>query len=491
MSVEARSIRAIRITLLANGASALGQIAIMAVLARLVTSEEYGLVAGALVLIRPVQYLLTSGAERAVILMPGLTDDGVDSAFWAILAAALGVSILLAAAVPPAVHFGVPADFGAILLALTPLVALSAAGTVFRGMLRRRFAFGGLATADLAGQMLGTGAVAILAAAAGWGAYALVAGVLAQALLQTGVAAARAYAAGLRIRPRLRRAALAPVLAASLSISRTSALEVLYGQLPSAIIGGMLGAHALGLYNRAYSLAQVPVEMIVTPLTRVQTSSVSALRDELAPLRRACGNLIETSAAAILPLCGGIMLAGPELVAVALGPDWAEAADTIPWLALAAAAIMLGHVFAVVNEGALRLDERFRIQATTMLVAAAGLALGAWGGGLAGALAGWTAGAVVFMALHLDLMARSVLHLPTSAVLARLLPGATAAAACCAAVTALPHALPAGIAPAWLLGADVAACGACVVLVYAVLFPRVMHAILQYGGLRRVAAAEP
>ncbi|HEY0835734.1 MAG TPA: oligosaccharide flippase family protein [Azospirillum sp.] len=490
MSNEGRTIRAIRITLVANGVSAVAQIGIMVVLARLVASEDYGLVAGALALVRPVQYLLTGGAERAILLLPGLSQEGIDSAFWAVMTAAAVASLVLAALVPPSVRLGVPEDFAAVVLALVPLLAIGAAGTVFRGVLRRRFAFGGLVIADLAGQILGTGAVAILAAAAGWGASALVAGLLAQALLQTGIAAAIAiHSAGLRIRPRIDRAALRPIVAASVSMSKTSMLEVLNGQLPPAIIGPLLGAHALGLYNRAASLVQVPVEMIVTSLTRVQISDIGALRDSPAELRRTCGTLTETVGAVVLPLCGGMMLAAPELVAVVLGAGWADAAEAVSWTCLAVAAFMVGHVFAVVNEGTLRLDERFRIQVITMLLAGAGLALGA-GVGFDAALAGWAFSAIAFMALHMRLMAR-VLQVPVGDVLARLVPGTVAAVACMAGVAGLSLALPSDTGPALRLCLDIAVCGSCVVLIYATLFPSVFATLLRYGGLRRLPASAP
>ncbi|MFX8824956.1 oligosaccharide flippase family protein, partial [Acinetobacter baumannii] len=64
MEHEGRAIRGVRIALLSNIAGVLLQTLIMALLARLVSAVDYGLLAGALVVIRLAQHLLSSGPER-------------------------------------------------------------------------------------------------------------------------------------------------------------------------------------------------------------------------------------------------------------------------------------------------------------------------------------------------------------------------------------------------------------------------------------------
>lgn len=486
MNVEARSIRGVRITLVANLLSIVAQTAIVAVSARLLTAEQYGLAAGALALVRPIQHLLTAGPERAVLLLPEVTAETVESAFWTLGATGVAVSVAISALALLSIPLGVPGEFAVVLAALAPLVGIAALGAVFRGVLRQRFAFGSLAGADIAGQIIGTGAVTIAAALAGWGVYALVAGFLTQALLQTGVAGACALKSGCvrigRFRG-LRRPGPSPLLSAGISISRTSFLEIVNSQLPTAIIGATLGAAPLGMYNRAAALAQPAIEMIVTTLTRVRIGSVGALRNDPAALRRLCDDLIETAGAATIPLCLGMIAAAPDLAATLLGSAWTGADTAIIWICLSTLPAMLGHVFAVINEGALRLDERFRIQLISMAVAAAGLAAGGLAGdGLAAALAGWAAGWTVFFVLHLRLTA-DILGASRLSISAHLLPGAVAGFACMVGVFALAPLSPAQ-APALRLGLDIVFCALCALLVYAVFFPRVFDTLLRYAGLR-------
>ncbi|MFX4543490.1 hypothetical protein ABTA76_19770, partial [Acinetobacter baumannii] len=88
------------------------------------------------------------------------------------------------------------------------------------------------------------GLVAVTVIGGGQGVTALIVGQLASGLLQTALYAAFALGGGyLRITrlPPLWRPLLRPLLSTSLSISRTSFLEVLHSQLPAALIGALLG----------------------------------------------------------------------------------------------------------------------------------------------------------------------------------------------------------------------------------------------------------
>lgn len=486
MSAEARSIRGVRITLLTNLLSIVAQTVVVATLARLLTAEQYGLVAGAVALVRPIQNLLTAGPERAVLLLPEVSAEEIEAAFWALAAAGMTASAVIWVLAMLSIPLGVPTEFAIVLVVLAPVIGIAAAGAVFRGVLRRRYAFGSLAAADIAGQIVGTGAVTIAAALAGWGVYALAAGLLTQALLQTVVTGACAFRSGYvrigRCR-RLHRAELTQLLTAGISISRTSFLENVNSQLPAAIIGATLGAVSLGVYNRAAALVQPPIEMLVTALTRVQIGGIGALHDDPVALRRLCDGLVETAGAATIPLCLGMTAAAPDLVATLLGPAWAGADTAVIWVCLSTLPAMLGHVFAVINEGTLRLNERFRIQLVSMTVAGIGLAGGALiGGELCGALIGWMVGWSVFLLLHLRLSAGTFGTSPLS-MLIHLLPGTGAGIACMAGVFAVAP-LMSGAAPMVRLGLDIILCAVCTMTVYGVFFPRVFDTLLRYVGLR-------
>lgn len=488
MNLDALSIRGIRVTLLFSVVRILVQMAIIAVLARLIAAEDYGLVAGALAIVGVVQHILTSGPERAVLLTPDVTPANLQAALWFVTLPALAASAALAGGAALAAMLGAPPRFAAVLAALAPLIALTAPAAVFRGALRRRFAFLSLSIVETIAQIVGTGVISITAAAAGAGAFALVLGLLGQGLLQTAFTGSLAVGAGLlRIGRPTPGMSAGPLVSASVTISRTSILEVLHAQSPSALIGAMLGATSLGLYNRAAAIIAVPVELIVSAITRVLIGTVGASRHDQAVLRQLCGDLVETVAAVSVPICVGAAVAGPLLAATILGPGWEEAGEAVAWLSAITACAMVGHAIGGVNEGLLRHHDRFRIQVAVTVASAVGLAAGATLG-LAGALAGLLAGSALFVMLHLGLAA-SALAVPRSALLARLVPGASGGLAAGMAALAVDALRPGAIAAPAALLLQVSACAAAVMLLYAALFPRVLRRLLGLVGLHPGALA--
>jgi O-antigen/teichoic acid export membrane protein len=460
----------------------------MAALARLVTAADYGLLAGSLVIMRLLQHLLTAGPERAVMLLPDLGLPVLAAVFQALCGIGLAVGIVLVSCAGMAAWAGWSPAFFLTLIALAPLVPLATAGVVFRAVLRRHLAFGRLSFADIAAQLAGGGAIALVTAWMGWGIYALVAGQLTTSLLQTLLAGWFAHRAGyirLTGAPARRWTVLTPVARSSLTISGTSFLEVVGGQFPITIIGTLLGSTPLGFYNRAVALVQMPLELLVTSVTRVRIATVSAQREDRYALVPACRELVAVVAAIVLPLCGGIAAAAPSLTETVLGPDWHAAIPVVAGVAILTAITMLGHVFGVINEGMLRFQARLRIQLLYMVCNALGLAGGGWLAGIEGALAGAAAAGVPFFLLQMRLAA-SCLGESFLSLLPPLVPGAMAAAGCALAVELAAPLLAGQVALVQLI-ANIGLCAMMTEGSYALFFPQLNGQLLRYAGLRRLA----
>lgn len=488
MEHERRAVRGVRIVLISNVLLIFLQMFTMAALARLVSAADYGLLAGSLVVMRLVQHLLTSGPERAVLLLPDLGLPALAAIFQALCWVGLVAGVMLILVALGAVWAGWSPAFFLTLAALAPLVPLATAGVAFRAVLRRHLAFGQLSFADVAAQLLGGGAIALITAWFGWGVYALVAGQLATTMLQTllsGFFARRAGFIRLTGAPARRWPVLKPVARSSLTISSTSFLEVLGGQFPVSIIGTLLGSVPLGMYNRAVALVQMPLELLVTSVTRVRIATISAYREDLASLAPACRELVAVVSAIVLPLCAGIAIAAPSLTITILGPDWQAAPPVVAWVAILTAIALMGHVFGVINEGLLRFQDRFRIQLFYMVCNALGLAVGGWLAGIDGALAGAAAAGVPFLLLHMRLSA-SCLGISFLSLLPPLAPGAIAAASCVLAVRLASPLLESHVAPVQLI-ANIGICALVTEGIYVLFFPALNGQLLRYAGLKRLA----
>ena len=119
-SLTARTVRGFVWAFTGSAGQAVLQIAATIVLARLLTPQEFGSVAAALLVVGLAQLLTQVGVSAALVQRRELTDDDVSAAFAFSVLVALVLAVALALCAPvlgPLV--GLPADSG-----LLPLLAL-------------------------------------------------------------------------------------------------------------------------------------------------------------------------------------------------------------------------------------------------------------------------------------------------------------------------------------------------------------------------------
>jgi len=104
--------------------------------------------------------------------------------------------------------------------------------------------------------------------------------------------------------------------------------------IDSVLIGRVLGAQTLGLYSRAYQLALMPTQQLTGPLSRVMLPTLSRLKNSTDQYNRALlrSQSIMTTIAAIG--YASVIVFAAELVRIFLGPDWSGAVPIFQVLAL-------------------------------------------------------------------------------------------------------------------------------------------------------------
>jgi PST family polysaccharide transporter len=470
-----------RITVLATFASGAIQVIALAVLARLLHPAQFGVVAAVLVIVKPVQQILFNGVEQAAVLQSELDERATTSLFWLSLAiAAVGVAVIVGlAALLPIAPGPRAAAVGLSLIVLGPALGLAP-----RVMLRRDLAFGRLAVAEIAATVIGFGVVAIAAALAGFGALSLVLGYVGQTLLRALVSLALCPRAvrGWRLDWR----AVRPTLAMAMAITRISLLEIVHAQIAPGFVGADLGAAALGKFSQATSIVVMPGQLIAMSMTRVASTPFRIARVDPVQLRASCRSLVETASAITLPICVAIAAAAGPLVQVLLGPQWNGVAQILPWLTAGAAAGVLGHLLAVLNEAAGKLEEKFRIQLLASVVLAAALLVAA-PRGLAPCAEAQSFATVLYLAAQTWLAGRTM-AVRAMAMAGWIWPACLCSAAVCGCVLGI-QALFASTSVYLRLGLDGVACAAVLTGLYAVFFPRLLRELLYLAGL--VAAPSP
>lgn len=114
------------------------------------------------------------------------------------------------------------------------------------------------------------------------------------------------------------------------------------------LIGKWLGAYALGVFNVAYEVSNLPSTELVAPINRVVFPVYARLAEQPTELRLEFSRLLQWIATLILPLGVGIAAVAEPAVEVLLGSKWEGAIALMTPLALTGAFLILAS-----NTGAL------------------------------------------------------------------------------------------------------------------------------------------
>lgn len=151
------------------------------------------------------------------------------------------------------------------------------------------------------------------------------------------------------------------------------------------VIGKLSGASALGVFNIAFEISNLPSSELVAPLNRVVLPVYAQLATRPAELRQEFGRLLQWIAMVALPLSVGIGAVAEPAVEVMLGPKWDRAIPLLTPLALTGVfTVLTSNTGALLNAlGQPRLILWVGIVQVGSLLPV--IALGAWLGGLPGA----------------------------------------------------------------------------------------------------------
>ena len=307
-------------TFYGKGAYALLQIAILAILARLVSPGDFGVVSAALIVIALSTIVSQVGVGPALVQRGALERRHIDSAFLASLVLGLGLGAAVWVGAPLAARFFRIGDVTAVLRGLAWLFPLQGLAAVAESLVKRELRFRWLANVDVISYGAGYGLVGIPAALLGMGVWALVAGQLAHNVFKTGLLL---YGKPPHLRGRLELAALRDLMyfGGGFTVAKIANQVALQGDY--LVVGRYLGATELGYYGRAYNLMSAPASGIGTVLDAVLFPVMARVQHEPQRLTVAYRRGMALITLGVLPPSVALLLLAPEVVHVVLGPRWA------------------------------------------------------------------------------------------------------------------------------------------------------------------------
>lgn len=115
----------------------------------------------------------------------------------------------------------------------------------------------------------------------------------------------------------------------------SSILIFLITQGDDIFVGKMLGVTALGLYQMAYLISNLPATEITHVISQVTFPAYSKLKGDMPKLKEAYLKVLQLTAFISIPLAGGIFILAPEFTKIFLGDQWMPMVSAMQLLALA------------------------------------------------------------------------------------------------------------------------------------------------------------
>lgn len=373
------------------------RIVIGIVLARLLTPHQFGLAGMVIVFSSFVLVFSDLALGAALVQRPRLTERDRSTVFWtAAFAGTVFTAAGIALAYPISRFYGEPA-VQPLFAVLSLSFVVTSLGTTQRALLMRDMNFKSLELRLMIGSIV-AGIVGIAAAAAGYGAWAIIVQQLTIAVVSTVLL--------------WRFSTWRPTFSFSVASLRSLGgfsgnvfgqrlLYYLHLSSATLLIGRVLGATALGAWSVAYSLVFLPFAQLAVPIAEVLFPAFSRLQEDRPKLAEMWIRATRLVAAISVPCLVGLALLARDFVHVALGTKW-DAAVPVIW---ALAGVGIVQSLQTLNGNILQALDRaralFRYTVAFFLVNLAGFAVGLhWG--VVGVAVGYTvASAIVEPAYNL------------------------------------------------------------------------------------------
>ena len=285
---------------------------VIVVLARILSPDDFGLVAIAASVVTIVEGLSAFDVNKALIRTRDESRDLYDTA-WTLSALRGIASALIMIAVAQFVN---DPRIAAVLqaLALSPLMTgLSNPRFV---MFERDLVYSRVAFLTLGGKSVSV-AVTLVIALVYRNYWSLVIGMLAGTLITMILSF---FLKPYRPRPSLAR--FSDIFAFSGWLTLTSVVTTLSMETDKIIVGRLLGIADAGLYFMTQRVGVLPTRELISPLQRILFPSFSELAGDLNRLRRGVRESINILASLSLPAGFGFALVANDFVPLALGDQW-------------------------------------------------------------------------------------------------------------------------------------------------------------------------
>lgn len=322
-NIQKKSLKGGSTSLASKFAQVLLQLCSTVVLARLLTPEDYGVIAMVVVITGFAEIFSNFGLSTATIRKEQISANHFNALFWINITFGCLFALLIVLIAKPTANFYKVPDISAVMTVLAFNFILKGIAPQHQAMLTRHMRFKSLAMLKILSEAC-TVSVGILLAYFGFNYWALVYGRLAGSLFSV-----------------IFILWLVPWKPGSFTWDDDLKKSLIFGKdyaifnifsyfsrnLDNVLIGKFLGQEPLGLYSRAFHLLNLINKNITAPLSIVAMPALSRLQDKPDQYRNYCKKFTHILAFITMPLAMYMMIYAEYIIDIVLGSQWYGAID--------------------------------------------------------------------------------------------------------------------------------------------------------------------
>jgi O-antigen/teichoic acid export membrane protein len=339
--LKGRTLRGGVVVLVVQGVTFVLRTGSTIILARILTPDDFGLVAMVTVVIGFFGLFKDAGLSMATVQRETITHEQISTLFWVNIAIGLVLTTLSILTARFLVAFYREPRLVGITIALASMFLFTALGVQHQALLQRKMRFVALGVIQIVALAVSI-TVGICMGLAGYGYWALVG-------MTVGFPAANAAALwvaspwvpGL---PR-RRCGVGSMLHFGGTVTFNGLVVYLAYNADKLLLGRYGGTEILGLYSRAQALINLPMEQLNSAIGSVALPTLSRLQSDSARLKRYFLQGYSLVLSATIPITLTSVIFADELILSLLGPKWIGAVPTFRLLAPGALALALINPF--------------------------------------------------------------------------------------------------------------------------------------------------
>ena len=395
MSIERDAIAGLKWGSLAKLASQITSWVVTLAVLRLLSPDDYGLMALCMVVVSVLTGLAEFGLGSSLVQATNLDQQQLTRVAGAIFALNIGAGLVMALGAPLLAELLGDTALTPLLQVLSLHFVFPAIDTVPYSLAYRSMRFKRLAGVEVSVTMLG-GLLTLVLAWIGAGVWALIAGNLLSAFLR---AVLYVWLGGF-VRPSFDFRGIGPHLRFGGVVTVTRLIWQLTSQADLLIAGRVFRPDAVGEYAVSTHLATLPMSKVMGIVNQAAFPTVARLQDELERLRQQLLRSLRLLAAAAIPAMWGLSSIAEEFVHVVLGEQWQRATIPLQVVSFVMPLRMLQAVFATALTGIGRTDVELRNTIIGAVILPTAFLIGAQSG-LNGLAFAWLAGVPIVLVLNL------------------------------------------------------------------------------------------